>query len=178
VTSSLEIWGIGHSTRDAASFLALIGRHQIEAVADIRRFPGSKRLPHFSSEALASRLSEAGVDYIWMPALGGRRRPVPGAPDTAWRVSGFRGFADYLQTPEFAAALDELVNLAGGFRTVVMCAEALWWRCHRRLIADVLVSLGVAVSHITDRGAEPHRLMSPARLVDGVLSYAPEPSAA
>jgi uncharacterized protein (DUF488 family) len=109
-----------------------------------------------------------------MPALGGRRRPTPGAPATAWRTDGFKGFAEYLRTADFAEALDELVNLAGGLRTAMMCAEALWWRCHRRLIADVLVSLGVAVSHISERGAEPHRLASPARIVDGMLSYAPE----
>lgn len=174
---TLELWGVGHSTRELGDFLDLLRAHRIEAVADIRRYPGSRRLPHFGAEVLEAALSESGVTYVWMPALGGRRRPSPGAPATAWRSDGFQGFAEYLRTTDFAAALDGLINLAGGFRTVMMCAEALWWRCHRRLIADVLVSVGVPVSHITDRGAEPHRLVSPARMVDGMLTYAPEPPA-
>lgn len=156
------------------AFLDLLRTHRIEAVADVRRFPRSRRLPQFAADALEAALSETGVTYVWMPALGGRRRPTPGAPATAWRTDGFKGFAEYLRTADFADALDELMNLAGGLRTAMMCAEALWWRCHRRLIADVLVSLGVAVSHITERGAEPHRLVSPARMVGGMLSYAPE----
>ena len=171
---TLELWGIGHSTRELVDFLDLLRAHRIEAVADIRRYPASRRLPHFGAEALGAALTESGVTYVWMPALGGRRRPTPGAPVTAWRTEGFKGFAEYLRTAEFAEALDGLLNLAGGFRTAMMCAEALWWRCHRRLIADVLVSVGVPVSHITDRGAEPHRLVSPARLVEGTLTYAPE----
>jgi uncharacterized protein (DUF488 family) len=170
----LELWGIGHSTRELGDFLDLLRAHRIEAVADIRRYPASRRLPHFGAEVLEAALTESGVTYVWMPALGGRRRPTPGAPATAWRTDGFKGFAEYLRTADFAEALDGLLNLAGGFRTVMMCAEALWWRCHRRLIADVLVSLGVPVSHITDRGAEPHRLVSPARMADGMLTYAPE----
>jgi uncharacterized protein (DUF488 family) len=174
MSDSLELWGIGHSTRELGDFLDLLRAHRIEAVADIRRYPVSRRLPHFGAEALEAALTESGVTYVWMPALGGRRRPTPGAPATAWRTDGFKGFAEYLRTADFAEALDGLLNLASGFRTVMMCAEALWWRCHRRLIADVLVSLGVPVSHITDRGAEPHRLVSPARLADGMLTYAPE----
>lgn len=170
----MELWSIGHSTRELAGYLDLLRIHHIEAVADVRRHPGSRRLPHFGADVLETALSESGVTYVWMPALGGRRRPTPGAPATGWRTDGFKGFAEYLRTADFAEALDELVNLAGGLRTAMMCAEALWWRCHRRLIADVLVSVGVSVSHITERGAEPHRLASPARMVDGMLSYAPE----
>lgn len=171
---TLELWGIGHSTRELAAFLDLLRANRIEAVADIRRYPASRRLPQFGAEALETALTESGVTYVWMPALGGRRRPTPGAPASAWRSEGFKGFAEYLRTADFAGALDGLLNLAGGYRTAMMCAEALWWRCHRRLIADVLVSLGVPVNHITDRGAEPHRLVSPARMVDGMLTYAPE----
>src|SRR5690606_11927164 len=122
--------------------------HRIEAVADVRRFPGSRRLPQFQQDALAGALEAHGIGYLWIPSLGGRRRPTPDSPNTGWRHPAFRGYADHLATAEFADGLFELLMLAGGLRTAVMCAEVLWWRCHRRLISDVLTSLGVDVLHI------------------------------
>jgi uncharacterized protein (DUF488 family) len=146
-------------------------------VLDVRRFPGSRRLPQFASGALARGLARHDITYSWLPALGGRRRSVaePSAsPNGGWRHPAFRAYADHIATEEFAGGLDELLTVALGMRSVILCAEILWWRCHRRLIADVLVSTGVRVWHIRDAGpAEAHRLVAPARLVRGTLSYAP-----
>jgi uncharacterized protein (DUF488 family) len=167
------VWTIGHSTRTSEAFLAVLHAHRIEAVVDVRRFPGSRRLPQFNEATLAGGLEPAGIAYRSLPSLGGRRRPDPDSVNTGWRHEAFRGYADHLASAEFADGLDELLMIAGGLRTAVMCAEMLWWQCHRRLIADVLTTLGHAVLHIqTERPAEPHRLAAPARLVDGVLSYA------
>jgi uncharacterized protein (DUF488 family) len=138
----------------------------------VRRFPGSRRLPQFAGAALEQSLAASDVAYHWLPALGGRRRPAPESPNVGWRHPAFRAYADHLETEEFACGLFELLMLAHGLRTTIMCAEVLWWRCHRRLIADVLTSLDVDVVHIRDeRVAEPHRLTAPASLVDGQLSY-------
>ena len=169
---SITVWTVGHSTRTAAEFSALLIAHGIELVADVRRFPGSRRLPHFAAAALQDDLTTAGIVYHSLPALGGRRSPTPESRNDAWRHAAFRGYADYLATEEFADGFLELLTLAHGLRTVVMCAELLWWRCHRRLIADVLVSLKVDVWHIRDRETmDRHRLAAPARLVRGVLTY-------
>jgi len=166
------IWTIGHSVRPLDDFLAALAAYDIELVADVRRFPGSRRLPQFSTLALETALAEHGVAYHWFPALGGRRRPDPDSTNTGWRHPAFRAYADYVATEAFAEGLFELLMAAEGLRTVVMCAEVLWWRCHRRIIADVLVSLGVPVVHIRDaRTAEPHRLAPPARIVGGRLTY-------
>jgi uncharacterized protein (DUF488 family) len=167
------IWTIGHSVRPLDEFMAVLEAHDIELVADVRRFPGSRRLPQYSAPALEAALRERGLDYQWLGALGGRRRPDPTSSNTAWRHPAFRAYADYIQTEAFAEGLFELLMVAQGLRTVVMCAEVLWWRCHRRIIADVLVSIGVPVVHIRDaRTAEPHRLAPPARMVRGHLTYA------
>ncbi|HEY0996545.1 MAG TPA: DUF488 domain-containing protein [Gemmatimonadaceae bacterium] len=163
---------MGHSTRSSEEFLELLARHEIELVADVRRFPGSRRLPQFGGEALEAALATRGIAYRWIPGLGGRRRPDPDSPNVGWRHPAFRAYADYLATEPFAEGLFELLMLAGGLRTVIMCAEVLWWRCHRRLIADVVVSLGGEVMHIgAGPSAEPHRLAAPAHLVRGTLSY-------
>lgn len=168
----LTVWTIGHSTRTAAEFRGLLETHEIELVADVRRFPGSRRLPHFARAALEQDLEAANILYTWLPALGGRRSPQPDSKNQAWRHPAFRGYADYLATEAFAAGLTELLMLAYGLRTTLMCAESLWWRCHRRLIADVLTAMGVQVLHIRDRKTtERHRLTPPARLVRGVLTY-------
>jgi uncharacterized protein (DUF488 family) len=170
---SLTVWTVGHSTRTAAEFRTLLSAYGIELVVDVRRFPGSRRLPHFAATALERDLANAGVLYHGTPVLGGRRVPALESPNDAWRDPAFRGYADYLATDAFADGLLELLLLAHGLRTSIMCAELLWWRCHRRLIADVLVSLGISVVHIRDREfAEPHRLGPPARLDHGVLTYA------
>ena len=170
---SLTIWTVGHSTRSAAEFRAVLAAFEIELVADVRRFPGSRRFPQFVAEALRTDLARAGVSYHGLSALGGRRSPAADSRNVAWRHRAFRGYADYIGTEAFAAGLMELLMLAQGLRTAVMCAELLWWRCHRRLIADVLVSLNIRVIHIRNHNhAEPHRLVAPARLARGELTYA------
>lgn len=171
----MKVWTIGHSTRSLQQFLALLGQHHVEAVADVRRFPGSRRQPQFGQDALKNALLTHGVAYQWIPALGGRRRPRADSPNTAWRNTSFRGYADHLESDEFARGLDELLELAGRLRTTLMCAELPWWRCHRSLIADVLRVRGVEVIHILDeKKAVVHPYTSPARIVDGRLTYAPE----
>jgi uncharacterized protein (DUF488 family) len=169
----MTVWTIGHSTRTAAEFRDVLSTYAVELVVDVRRFPGSRRLPHFARPALEADLFAAGISYCWLPALGGRRSPRPDSNNDGWRHPAFRGYADYLMTQEFADGLAELLTLSYGMRAAIMCAELLWWRCHRRLIADVLTTLGMAVVHIRDvTAAEPHRLAPPAHLVDGELSYA------
>ena len=169
------VWTIGHSTRPIDEFLDALATYDIELVADVRRFPGSRRLPQYAGPALEAALAERGVAYRWIEALGGRRRPDPDSPNTGWRHAAFRAYADYVATEPFAEGLFELLMLSGGLRTAVMCAEVLWWRCHRRLVADVLTWLGVRVVHIRDaRVSELHRLTAPARLVRGRLTYDPE----
>jgi uncharacterized protein (DUF488 family) len=169
----VTVWTIGHSTRTVDELLEVLASHEIEAVVDVRRFPGSRRLPQFGSAALATSLRAAGLSYQWIEALGGRRRADPASPNEAWENDAFRGYADHTESEEFADGLFELTMIASGVRTTVMCAELLWWRCHRRIIADVLVSLGYEVRHIRGAGpAELHELAPPARVVDGVLTYA------
>ena len=169
------VWTVGHSTRELEQFVAVLAAHRIELVADVRRFPGSRRLPQFAAGALEESLAACAVAYRWLPALGGRRRPDRASPDVGWRHPAFRAYADHLATEEFAEGLLDLLMYAHGLRTAVLCSEILWWRCHRRLIADVLVSLEVPVVHLRDeRTAEPHRLAPPARVVDGRLTYEPE----
>jgi uncharacterized protein (DUF488 family) len=173
------VWTLGHSTRPLDEFLAVLAAHEIELVADVRRFPGSRRLPHYAAPALEASLAERGVAYRWLPALGGRRRPDPASPNDGWRVPAFRAYADHVATEAFAGGLFELLMTARGLRAAVLCAEVLWWRCHRRILADVLASLGVPVVHLRDaRAAEPHRLAPPARIVRGTLTYARDPRAA
>jgi uncharacterized protein (DUF488 family) len=167
------VWTIGHSTRPLGDFLALLDEHRIEAVADVRRHPGSRRWPHFARESLAESLDARGLVYQWLPELGGRRSPRADSPNTAWRNASFRGYADYMETEAFAEGLERLVSLACGLRTAVMCAEVLWWRCHRGLIADALRWSGFEVLHITGPGpAAPHPYTAAARIVRGRLSYA------
>lgn len=169
----MTVWTIGHSTRSSSELVAVLQAHDIELVADVRRFPGSRRLPQFQADALAAALGEAGIAYVWIEALGGRRRATADSPSTAWRNASFRAYADYTASEEFADGLFELAMLAHGLRTAIMCSEVLWWRCHRRIIADVLTFLGARVEHIrTEAPAEPHELAPPARIVAGRLTYA------
>lgn len=168
------IWTIGHSTRTLEAFLGLLDEYRIEAIADVRRFPGSRRYPHFASEAMAENLPAHGIAYHGLPKLGGRRKAQPDSPNTAWRNASFQGYADYTATAEFAEGLDALLTLAAHKRTAMMCAEVVWWRCHRSLISDVLKLRGIEVIHIIDAShATLHPYTSPARIVDGQLSYAP-----
>lgn len=171
-TPSSTIWTIGHSTRPLDAFLQLLLHFRLEAVADVRRFPGSRRQPQYASAALSTALAEHRIAYQWLPALGGRRRPRPDSPNTAWRNSAFRGYADHIGSAEFAGGLAELLEFSARQRTTLMCAEAMWWRCHRALIADVLCIRGIEVVHILDaQRAVVHPYTSVARIGRGQLSY-------
>jgi uncharacterized protein (DUF488 family) len=169
------IFTIGHSTRDIEHFLALLEREGIRRLADVRTLPASRRHPHFNRESLAASLASAGIEYSHHPALGGRRPPRPDSPNAAWRNAGFRGYADYMATPDFQRALDELIHLGAAAPTAVMCAEAVPWRCHRSLIADALVARRIEVRHILDAKTAPHTLTRFAVLHDGYVSYPAEP---
>jgi len=163
---------LGHSTLALPDFLALVAHHGIGTIADVRRYPASRRHPHFAREALAAALADAGVTYRWLPGLGGRRSGRVDSPQVAWRKAAFRAYADHMETAEFAAELDTLLALAGERPTAILCAEAVPWRCHRQLLADALVARGVEVRHIsTDRAAPPHELTDFARVDDGKVSY-------
>jgi uncharacterized protein (DUF488 family) len=166
------LWTIGHSTHEWDDFLALLRGAEIECLVDVRRFAGSRRNPQYSPIAMAPALQAAGIEYRPMPELGGRRTPLADSPNGAWRVAAFRGYADYMATPEFALARTHLMQLVRGRRCAVMCAEAVWWRCHRRLIADDFTARGWQVLHLMAKGrVEPHPLNPDARMVDGVLRY-------
>lgn len=171
--ASPGVWTIGHSTHPAAAFLALLQTHRIEALVDVRRFPGSRRHPQFGAEALATLLEAHGIAYRWVSELGGRRRPCATDPEgSAWRHPSFRAYAQHMQTEEFAQGLHTLLHVASACRTAMMCSELLWWRCHRALVSDALLANGWRVTHILGVAQESgHRLSSPARLVDGALSY-------
>lgn len=167
------VWTIGHSSRPLEDFLDLLARYRLDALADVRRFPGSKRQPAYGQKRLRWTLARRGIAYRWLPALGGRRRPRADSLNTAWRNSSFRGYADHMASAEFAGGMDELLVLAAERRTAMMCAEAPWWRCHRALISDTLCLAGIEVQHILDaRHGVPHPLTSAARIVRGHLSYA------
>jgi uncharacterized protein (DUF488 family) len=169
--TAATIWTIGHSTQPLADFIAKLETRRIELVADVRRFPGSRRHPQFGREALRAGLADAGIDYRHCAALGGRRRPRPDSPNTAWRNEAFRGYADHLADADYRAAFDALCVLARERHCALTCAESLWWRCHRSLIADDLALRGWTVAHILGNGIEPHAFRVPARLVDGVPRY-------
>jgi uncharacterized protein (DUF488 family) len=172
------LYTVGHSTRTLEDFVDLLAQHGVRAVGDVRRFPGSRKYPHFNVDALARSLPAVGIRYVPLPALGGRRRAAADSPNTGWRNEGFRGYADHMQTAEFAAGLDELVAVAGELPTAIMCAEAVPWRCHRSLIADAMLVRGWDVLDLTGpRAAKPHRLTPFAR-VDGTrIVYPPGPAA-
>ncbi len=166
------LFTIGHSTRSIEEFLALLKEHEIELLADVRSIPGSRRVPQFGNEALQASLEGAGIEFYWMPGLGGRRKTSPDSLNTAWRHPAFRGYADYMETDEFALALDELANIACAVPTVIMCAEAVWWRCHRSMIGDAMKWAGFEVRHIMAPGkVEVHPWTSAARVVRGELTY-------
>ena len=163
---------LGHSTLTLEDFLGLLEAHALDVIADVRRFPASRRHPHFAREPLATVLAARGIDYSWLVSLGGRRDPRPDSPHVAWRNAAFGGYADHMDGTEFREGLDALLGLAEGRRAGVMCAEAVPWRCHRQLIADALVVRGVEVRHITGHGgAEPHRLTPFARVEGDRIVY-------
>jgi len=162
-----SVFTVGHSNHSLETFLAILAAHNIDIVIDVRRHPASRKWPHFNAAELARSLPSAGVEYVPLPELGGRRRPRPDSPHVAWRVEAFRGYADFVDTPEFAQGLARVIEAASGRRAALMCAEALPWRCHRALIADALLVKGWEVFDIvSEREARPHRLPDFAR-VDG-----------
>jgi uncharacterized protein (DUF488 family) len=171
-----RIWTIGHSTRDIDAFISLLEQNGIKLLADVRSLPGSKRYPQFNREALAESLNARGIRYEHFPDLGGRRKPKPDSHNTAWRNASFRGYADYMDTEEFHKGVERLLALAGeAGPAAIMCAEAVWWRCHRSLISDYLKARGVEVVHILDKNKiERHPFTSAARIVDGKLTYSAE----
>jgi len=166
----MRIYTIGHSTRHLDELIGLLGDHGVGRLADIRRFPGSRRYPHFSRESLANSLPRAGIEYMHVVELGGRRDPLPDSPNTAWRNDQFRGYADHMASAEFQNALDRM--LASDVPTAIMCAEAVPWKCHRNLVADELTRRGHEVIHILGPGASQRHVINPvARVVDGHLVY-------
>jgi uncharacterized protein (DUF488 family) len=165
--SAASIFTVGHSTRSLDELVALLRGHEVELLADVRTAPGSRRLPHFSRPALAALLPPRGVAYEHLPELGGFRRASGDSPNDGWQNRSFRGYADYMSTPEWEAGLERLIALAAERRLAAMCAEAVPWRCHRSLIADGLVVRGIEVTHLLGPGqAQLHRL-TPFAVVDG-----------
>jgi uncharacterized protein (DUF488 family) len=152
----MTMYTIGHSTRSLDEFIALLKAHGVTQLADVRTIPKSRRHPHFAREALSQSLAAAGIAYRHVGGLGGLRKPRADSRNTGWRHPSFRGYADYMETPEFAGALDELMEWGRDRATAVMCAEAVWWQCHRQLVADAVVARGSA------RGVEVRHIMSPA----------------
>jgi uncharacterized protein (DUF488 family) len=167
------LFTIGHSTRPLEDLIATLQAHEIQTLVDIRAFPMSRRLPQFNRDSLQESLPAAGIRYAWMKALGGYRKKIrDDSPNIALRNASFRNYADYMLTGEFKSAMAELVALAGSSLTAYMCAERVYFRCHRMLVSDWLVAHGHEVLHIDGTGpAKPHRLTAEARMVDGELVY-------
>ncbi|HEX4124634.1 MAG TPA: DUF488 domain-containing protein [Tepidisphaeraceae bacterium] len=167
-----SIWTIGHSTRSAEEFVEMLRQYRIDILVDVRHFPGSRRFPHFNKSELARILPAFGIRYEHLVELGGRRRPLPDSHNILWRNAAFRGYADYMETDAFRAAIDRLLQIAHTGRTAIMCSEAVWWRCHRSMISDYLKATGVRVFHILGpQKIQEHPYTSAARLVNGKLSY-------
>lgn len=173
------IYTIGHSTHTAVAFLDLLRSHGVAQLADVRTVPRSKRHPHFSREALDAALAQAGIRYRHFPELGGLRKPAPASVNTGWRHPGFRGYADHMQTAAFSRGVDALLEFSRAAedfppaaRTAVMCAEAVWWQCHRRLLADALLARGIEVWHVLPPAEpKPHELSEFARVADERVTY-------
>lgn len=171
---------VGHSTRTAEELVGLLEAHGAETVVDVRKMPGSRRNPQFDGEALSARLGEAGIGYVHLPELGGLRKSRPDSPNAAWRNMSFRGYADYMATPEFREGLEEMVRLSrdsGGGRPCLMCAEAVPWRCHRRLVADALLARGLSTGHVLGQSRLQPHTPTPWASIDyetGSVTYPPE----
>lgn len=169
-----RVFSVGHSTHGLVELVDLLRRHEVAQVIDVRTHPGSRRLPWFNREALARDLPAQGLAYRHLPELGGRRRPRPDSPNGGWQVEGFRGYADHMESPEFAAGCDRLQELAEERCSAMMCAEGLWWRCHRRLVADALVVRGWEVRHIAPNGTAAAHELTPFAVREGLrLTYPP-----
>src|SRR5512135_2990563 len=171
-TQQVRIWTVGHGTRTIDEFISVLRQASVVTLVDIRSFPGSRRHPQFGQSALRASLTEAGLAYMHLGGLGGRREPMTGSPHTALRVAAFRAYADHMATGEFQADLARLEAVANVTPTAYMCAETLWWRCHRRMLSDLLTVRGWEVVHLLAAGkSEPHRLWDVARVADGALVY-------
>jgi uncharacterized protein (DUF488 family) len=174
LASSITLYTVGHSTRELADFTAVLQAHAIATLVDIRAFPMSRRLPHFNRERLELWLPEAGIDYVWMQGLGGRRKKtLKESPNVALRNDSFRNYADYMLTEEFQHAAARLADLARTQRVAIMCAERMWFQCHRMLVSDYFVAHGNTVKHIIEADNQPkeHTLTKEARIIDGRLLY-------
>jgi uncharacterized protein (DUF488 family) len=167
------LYTVGHSTRTLQELIDALQAHSIQALVDIRAFPMSRRLPHFNRESLERALPDAGIQYVWMKELGGHRKKIlEGSPNIALRNASFRNYADHMLTPAFEAAMASLLDLAAKGGTAYMCAERVYFKCHRMLVSDWLVAHGHEVLHIDDTGPlKPHRLMPDARVIEGQLVY-------
>ena len=174
----MRIWTIGHSTRAIDDFISLLKENEINLLVDVRAWPGSKRYPQFNKDTLAESLNAHGIRYEHFPELGGKRKSKPDSRNTAWRNASFRGYADYMETEQFQKGIERLLDVAAeAGPTAIMCAEAVWWRCHRSLIADYLKARGMEVLHILGANkVEPHPYTPAARIVNGKLSYRAESS--
>ena len=171
-----QLFTIGHSTHPLDRFLVLLAQHGIKALADIRRFPGSRKFPHFNQDNLAVNLPEAGIEYRWIEGLGGRRRNKANGSSSnlGLRNESFRNYADYMSTAEFHEGIDQLLKVAEVQPTAFMCSEGLFWRCHRRLVSDFLMTKGITVRHIMPSGVlQSHTLTEGARIENGELTYPP-----
>ena len=172
--SRQKLFTIGHSNHSQEEFLELLEQNGIEAVADIRRFPGSRKYPHFNRNELSRALEEAGIEYLWIEELGGRRPKAKDfdSPNTGLRNESFRNYADYMLTEPFRQGIEKLSAIAGVKRTAILCAESVFWRCHRRLVSDYVLAQGGTVQHIFPSGeAKPHSLTAEVRVVNGTLTY-------
>lgn len=167
-----SLWSIGHSTQAIDEFIAALKSFDIRTVVDVRSFPGLRRYPQFNKENLRASLAGESVEYQHFPELGGRRRANPDSLNMAWRNESFRGYADYMETEDFRAGIADLLKVANLQRTAIMCAEAVWWRCHRSLISDYLKAQGIEVIHIMGVGkSQAHPFTTAARIIHGQLSY-------
>lgn len=166
------IYTIGHSTRSIEFFVELLLFYKIQVLVDVRAYPGSKRYPHFNKENLEKDLPKSGIRYVHMPELGGRRKPLPDSKNEVWKNPMFRGYADYMETEEFKAAIEKLKDTAGKETTCIMCSEAVWWRCHRSLIADYLKKDGWEVLHIMEKNKlQTHPYTAPMREMQSRLDF-------
>jgi uncharacterized protein (DUF488 family) len=174
----MKLWTVGHSTRTIEKFVSLLEEHGIKLLADVRLLPGSKRYPQFNKETLEDSLGKVGICYEHFPELGGRRKAKPDSKNSAWRNESFRGYADYMETEQFSKGVERLLNRAAeAGPTAIMCAEAVWWRCHRSLISDYLKARGIEMLHVLDTNkTEPHPYTSAARIENGNLNYTAENS--
>lgn len=166
------LYTIGHSTRTADEFLEMLKSFKVKVLADIRRLPGSRKYPQFDQDQLAKFLEENGIEYIYIEKLGGRRKPAANSKNTKWRNKSFQAYADYMETEEFAEGAEELAEIAANQVTAIMCSEAVWWRCHRSMVADYFKAKGWEVLHIMALNkATEHPYTSPATVHDGKVSY-------